>query len=37
VLRYASAAGALCCTKMGARPGLPAQEEHRRLFECGVP
>lgn len=23
VLRYASAAGALCCTKMGARPGLP--------------
>lgn len=35
-LRYASAAGALCCTKMGARQGLPTQEEHRRLFERGV-
>jgi len=34
-LRYASAAGALCCTKMGARPGLPTREEHRRLFEQG--
>ncbi|MEY3288629.1 MAG: hypothetical protein RLZZ419_871 [Pseudomonadota bacterium] len=34
VLRYASAAGALCCTKMGARSGLPSKEEHRVLFEC---
>lgn len=33
ILRYASAAGALCCTKMGARPGLPSKEEHRALFE----
>jgi sulfofructose kinase len=31
-LRYASAAGALCCTKMGARPGLPTREEHNRLL-----
>ena len=34
VLRYASAAGALCCTKIGARSGLPSREEHRVLFEC---
>ncbi|MEQ1528979.1 MAG: PfkB family carbohydrate kinase [Methylococcales bacterium] len=27
LLRYASAAGALCCTKIGARPGLPDREE----------
>lgn len=33
VLRYASAAGSLCCTKTGARPGLPSREEHRALFE----
>jgi len=33
-LRYASAAGALCCTKIGARSGLPSKEEHRVLFEC---
>jgi sulfofructose kinase len=33
VLNYASAAGALCCTKTGARPGLPSQEEHQALFE----
>ena len=33
VLRYASAAGALCCTKIGARSGLPSTEEHRALFE----
>jgi sulfofructose kinase len=35
ILRYASAAGALCCTKMGARPGLPSKEAHRALFELG--
>ena len=33
VLRYASAAGSLCCTKTGARPGLPLREEHQALFE----
>ncbi|MCX7096820.1 MAG: PfkB family carbohydrate kinase [Methylococcales bacterium] len=32
VLRYASAAGALCCTKMGARTGLPSREAHSALF-----
>jgi len=33
VLRYASAAGSLCCTKTGARPGLPSRKEHQTLFE----
>lgn len=33
ILRYASAAGALCCTKIGARTGLPSQEEHAALFK----
>lgn len=32
LLRYASAAGALCCMKMGARLGLPSQKEHASLF-----
>jgi sulfofructose kinase len=32
VLRYASAAGALCCTKTGARLGLPTYQEHWDLF-----
>lgn len=32
LLRYASAAGALCCTQMGARWGLPNQQEHGQLF-----
>jgi sulfofructose kinase len=32
LLRYASAAGALCCTQMGARLGLPGRKEHERLF-----
>lgn len=27
LLKYASIAGALCCTKTGARPGLPTREE----------
>ncbi|MCK4840562.1 MAG: carbohydrate kinase [Methylococcales bacterium] len=31
-LKYASAAGALCCTKIGARQGLPNQKEHAQLF-----
>jgi sulfofructose kinase len=33
VLRYASAAGALCCTKMGARTGLPFREDLIALLE----
>jgi sulfofructose kinase len=33
ILCYASAAGALCCTKIGARSGLPSREEHSALFE----
>lgn len=32
VLRYASAAGALCCMKAGARLGLPSYREHKELF-----
>ena len=32
ILRYASAAGAWCCSKMGARPGLPSREEHQTLL-----
>lgn len=32
LLRYASAAGALCCTRMGARLGLPSQQDHAGLF-----
>ncbi|MCK5897582.1 MAG: (2Fe-2S)-binding protein [Methylococcales bacterium] len=31
-LTYASAAGALCCTGMGARLGLPTKAEHQILF-----
>lgn len=34
ILRYASAAGALCCTKIGARTGLPSREEHTALFKA---
>lgn len=30
-LNYASAAGALCCTKVGARPGLPLKQEIEAL------
>ncbi len=33
VLHYASAAGALCCTKAGARLGLPTYQEHQELFK----
>lgn len=36
VLRYASAAGALCCTRAGARTGLPLREAHRALFESNL-
>lgn len=32
LLRYASVAGAFCCTQMGARPGLPNREQHRALM-----
>ncbi len=32
LLRYASAAGALCCMQMGARLGLPGRKEHSLLF-----
>lgn len=32
LLRYASAAGSLCCTQMGARLGLPSREQHAQLF-----
>jgi sulfofructose kinase len=31
-LRYASAAGALCCTKMGARLGIPSKSAHHELL-----
>lgn len=34
VLRYASVAGSLCCTKMGARLGLPSKQEHSSVFAC---
>lgn len=37
LLRYASAAGALCCMKMGARLGLPSQKEHALLFNSIEP
>jgi sulfofructose kinase len=33
VLRYASTAGALCCTKIGARSGLPSRSEHSALYK----
>jgi sulfofructose kinase len=32
LLSYASAAGSLCCTRMGARLGLPSQAEHEALW-----
>jgi len=32
LLRYASAAGALCCTRLGARPGLPTLEQQLALL-----
>lgn len=36
ILLYASAAGALCCTKAGARFGLPVYQEHWDLFKQGL-
>ncbi|MGZ8225059.1 MAG: carbohydrate kinase family protein [Methylococcaceae bacterium] len=36
VLRYASAAGSLCCAKMGARQGLPWKEEHQALLSSSA-
>jgi sulfofructose kinase len=33
LLRYASAAGTLCCTKTGARLGIPSREEHCAWLE----
>lgn len=32
VLRYASVAGAYCCTQLGARPGLPNRLQHAELL-----
>lgn len=32
ILRYASAAGAYCCTQMGARPGLPTPADIQNLL-----
>jgi sulfofructose kinase len=31
ILIYSSVAGALCCTKIGARQGLPGYQEHAKL------
>ncbi len=33
LLTYSSAAGALCCTKIGARQGLPFKSEHAELLQ----
>ncbi len=32
VLKYASAAGALCCSQMGARPALPWKKQHQQFL-----
>lgn len=37
VLRYASVAGALCCTQMGARLGLPSLQQHSQLMSSWQP
>lgn len=36
VLRYASAAGAWCCTKLGARTGIPNHEDIELLFKSSL-
>ncbi len=33
ILRYSSVAGALCCTVIGAREGLPWKKDHSRLYQ----
>lgn len=33
ILRFSSAAGAFCCTRIGARQGLPTREELRPVLE----
>jgi len=33
LLRYASAAGAFCCVRMGARLGLPDNIQHKSIFD----
>lgn len=33
LLKYASAAGALCCMKNGARKGLPSRKEHDKFIK----
>ena len=33
ILRYASAAGTFCCTRTGARPGLPSRKELHELLK----
>ena len=33
VLRYASIAGSLCCTKIGARLGLASKQEHEAVYK----
>lgn len=33
LLRFASACGALCCAKLGARPSIPSGEDVRRFLE----
>jgi sulfofructose kinase len=33
ILHYASVAGALCCTQVGARLGLPSSREHGAFFK----
>jgi sulfofructose kinase len=36
ILRYASAAGALCCTKLGARAGIPHHEDIQVLLKSAL-
>jgi len=36
ILRYASAAGAFCCTQIGARLGLPTKEQHLWLSKSVI-
>jgi sulfofructose kinase len=37
LLRFASAAGALCCTRLGARIGIPHLDDVNKLVEAGEP